>query len=562
MKTTINNTIGKIVIFSLLPLIFAACSRPVVVVEEIPKNTPHGSRIFITGDFNRWDPGDQRFTMELNSDSQYIAKLPSGFGNVSFKFTRGDWTTVETDICGYDINNRSFNYGSTDTVFLKIESWQDLDAINCPEVTVVLDKLPDNTPEDEPIAIAGDFNEWLPDSSAFMKQDTQSGRYYLKIPRMSEKRKIEFLVTRGNLLTAETDKYGNEPEKREITFGTEDTVFIEVENWQDIQEEEFDGVTIILEEIPEEYPNDKIFITGSFNGWYPRDSRYMFRKNAEGKYEIKLPRESDEIEYKITRGDWSKEEVDVLGYRKSNSRFKFGSVDTLRININGWLDRTDQKQPSFVLVVDSVPETTPGNADLYMANSMKSWRAGSYKYRFTKSPKGFYFLNLKDIWRSFEYKITLGDWDYQELDENGHIIPNREYVYDGKDTVKISVKNWMGYPPDDQDTVTIILDDIPEYTPDDYYIYIAGTFNDWDPGNTDYILKENKKGKYYIKIPEYNDEIEFKFTLGSWDYEEQNEYHHNIPNRVYRFGYADTLRLSIPNWKGIWHEGGQVIIKK
>jgi len=534
-----------------LPLLLAACTRPVVVVEGIPQNTPPGSRIFITGDFNRWDPGDQRFIVEMGSDSNYYAKLPAGFGTINFKFTRGDWTSVETDLCGYDISNRTLSYHTQDTLFLKIESWRDLDAVDCPEVIVVVDKIPENTPQNDPIAIAGDFNEWLPDSSTYMKKDPGSGRYYLKIPRMTDKRAIEFLVTRGNLLTAETDKQGNEVDKRRLVFGKEDTVFIAVENWQDMQDNSFDGVVVILDEIPPEKPKDRIYITGTFNGWFPRDEKYRFTKNAEGKYQVNIPREGNAFEFKITRGDWSKEEVDALGYKKSNSRFEFGTADTLRLNIDGWLDRSEVRQPSFVLIIDSLPETTPANANIYMASSMRAWRPDYFNYKFTRSPQGFYYLNLDEVWRSFEYKITLGDWKYQELDEFGLVQPNRQFEYNGQDTVTISVKNWQNLPPVKQKIITIILDTIPAYTPGNAKIYITGSFNNWNPANPKYILKKNHQGKYFINITRSHDEIEFKFTLGSWDYEEQDRYFRNIPNRFLRFGYNDTLYLSIHNWKRV-----------
>ncbi len=547
-----NNRIADIkVIFVLMAVVFTACHRPVVVVEDIPSNTPPGSMIFITGEFNRWDPGDQQFMLKMDSDSNYLIDLPNGFGMLNFKLTRGDWTTVETDPCGYEIPNRQLIYGDDDTVYIQIESWQDLEAINCPEVTIVIDNLPEGTPEGEPIAIAGDFNEWTPDSTSYMTLDTASGKYVFTMPRLNDGRSAEYIITRGDLRKAEANKYGKMLEKREIRFGLKDTIYIDVENWEDMAPVRPDKLIVILGNIPEEHQGDKYFITGNFNGWYPRDYNYRFNKNDEGKYEVVIPRIIDELQFKITRGDWSTEEVDVFGYKKNNYEFSFGTADTIFLEILGWLDRTEVKQPEYTFIIDQLPKGTPENARIYMASSVNGWNPNSAKFRFKKNNEGTYYLTLKDAWRFLEYKLTLGRWKKQELDKYGQPIPNRRFEYEGQDTIRLNIVNWMGIPAFNQDRIVIVIDSLPFYTPFDQDIYIAGSFNDWNPGDPEYILDRNSNGLYFISIPRRTDEIQFKFTLGSWDYEEQNAFNHNIGNRVYQYGYVDTLRLKVENWKGL-----------
>lgn len=535
---------------AILLLVMASCSRPVIKVESIPGNTPAGSRLYLAGNFNRWDPGDVRFVFEMDADSNYYYTLPNGFGKMEFKVTRGEWSSVETDSCGYDINNRACNYQEGDTIVISIQSWKDTNPIDCPELTIVLDKIPENTPKDEPIALAGNFNEWSPDSSSYLKRDSLSGKYMIKLPRKDLDRLLEFKITRGNLLTAEADKFGYEIEKRQVNFGMFDTLFIDVENWEDIVENPHDRVTIILDKIPSETPDDAgIFITGSFNGWYPKDSKYRFQKNEKGKYQYTLPRESDVVEYKITRGDWSKEEVDMLGYKMNNRRFEFGSVDTIHLTIYGWLDQTKVKQPTYTFVIDEVPSNTPMDDNLYLAGSFNGWNSGQRRYRFTQADDGKYYLTLKDAWRSMDYKITRGNWRTQEVDKNGEIIPNRFFEYTGIDTVKISVKNWQDIPKFDQKQVVILLEEVPKNTPKDSKIYISGNFNGWDGGDPIYILNKNLKGEYYITIPQKSKQIEFKFTLGSWEEEELDQHGNTISNRKYNFGYTDTLRLKVEKWE-------------
>jgi len=547
MKRNVN--IG--LLLAIAVVVLGACTRPVVVVEGIPANTPRGSQIYITGEFNRWDPGDQRFRLKMDEDSNYYFELPSGFGTLQYKLTRGDWSTVETDICGYETVNRRLVYGDEDTVYIRVESWRDLEPLNCPQVTIVIDNLPENTPEGDPIVIAGDFNEWTPDSSSVVRKDTRSGKYVFTMPRIGDNNIAEFLITRGDLFKVEADRFGNQMEKRQIRFGSDDTVYINVENWEDRRVERSNRITIILDKVPPENEGDKIFITGTFNGWFPRDLQYRFLRNEDGKYQVSIPREQDEVQFKITRGDWSTEEVDILGYKKNNYVYTHDMPDTLHLEVKGWLDRSDTRHPTYTFVIDSLPPRTPPGEDIYMASSVNGWNPESKRFRFRENNDGKYYLTLTDAWRSFEYKITMGSWQQQEMDESGQIIPNRIFEYTGRDTVHITVKNWMHIPAFNQRFVVILLESVPSYTPKNRDIYIAGTFNNWDPGSRDYILQETPGGKYYINIPNWEDEIQFKFTLGSWDFEEQNARGRNIDNRVYRFGYVDTLRLKVENWKGM-----------
>lgn len=543
--------------FRLLPLVIllllGACSRPVVKVEKIPENTPPGSRIFIAGNFNQWDPGDQQFVLEMGKDSNYYIHLPRGFGRLEYKITRGDWTTVETDICGFSIDNHNFYYGDADTLVAEILSWRDVEPVNCPEVTIVLNSLPEDTPEDDPIAIAGNFNEWLPDKTSTMKRDPVTGKYMIKLPRIGDNRLIEFKITRGNLLTAEADRFGNEIDKRSMLFGNVDTLFLDVESWEDIQETTPETVTIILDKIPEDRKTSNIYLTGTFNGWYPRDSKYLFQKNSNDKYQIVLPRiDEDVIQFKITRGDWSKEEVDILGYKMPNRVFEFGPADTLRISIAGWLDQGKVRLPSYTFVIDHIPPGTPEGSRIYMAASVNGWDPNSRRFRFTYWGNGKYFLTLKEAWRAFEFKITRGSWRKQEVGGAGMIINNRIFQYDGQDTIRVSVANWKDIPAIDQEKVVIVIDNIPKYTSNGQRVYISGTFNDWDPGDPDYIMSRNLKGQYYISIPKWRDEIEYKFTLGSWEEEELDKWKNTIPNRYYKFGFSDTLFLKVENWERLW----------
>jgi hypothetical protein len=554
MKTLISKQSKMIILLTVFTLIaIISCRRPLVVITEIPANTPPGSILYLAGNFNRWDPGDVRSRCQLLPDSSFLFIVPRGFGRIEYKITRGEWSMVETDDCGYDINNRTLQYVSGDTAYVKVLSWKDTSPVNCPEMVIVIEKLPDNTPSDDPVALAGNFNDWLPDSSWYLRRHAQSGRYFINLTRPETGRTAEFKVTRGSLITAEADAFGYEREIRRVIFGQTDTLFINVENWEDLSTGSDDRLTIILEKIPANTPSDdRIYLTGTFNGWYPRDNKYLFTINEEGLLEISIPKKSNEIEFKITRGDWSKEEADIAGYRMSNRYHHFSGRDTLRLNIAGWIDMTKIKQPEFTIVIKQIPENTPPNDDLYFAGNINRWNPGQRNYRFNKSPSGFYYLTLRDTPSAVQFKITRGNWFTEEADVYGNPPESRNFFYDGAtDSVFIKIENWKDLRNFEQRQVVIVIEKTPENTPHNARIFIAGNFNNWNPEHPDYILNKNLQGQYYITIPTTSREIAFKFTLGGWQKEELNSAGEPVSNRVYRPGYTDTLRLMVEKWRGV-----------
>jgi len=91
---------------------------------------------------------------------------------------------------------------------------------------------------------------------------------------------------------------------------------------------------------------------------------------------------------------------------------------------------------------------------------------------------------------------------------------------------------------------------IPENTPSDAKIFIAGNFNNWNPGDPDYQL-QLVDGKYQLDF-ELSDllAVEFKFTRGSWNTVEKGIHEEEIAN--HRWDNTDsesTFEFSIANWR-------------
>lgn len=101
-----------------------------------------------------------------------------------------------------------------------------------------------------------------------------------------------------------------------------------------------------------------------------------------------------------------------------------------------------------------------------------------------------------------------------------------------------------------QAQLTIRLDAIP-VQPADPAIFLAGNFNGWNPGLSNYELKRDVSGKYSITISPAAGNLEFKFTRGSWATVEGNASGGDIANRKFTYnGTPTTLSLTVVSWKG------------
>lgn len=539
-----------ILLLSAIIILFASCRRVVVRVEGIPSNTPQGQPIYITGNFNNWDPGEEKYQLELQSDSAYLVKLPPGFGAVDYKFTRGDWTTVEKDLCGYEIDNHTIILGESDTVTNTVESWNDLDPINCPRLTLVLSEIPENTSEDDKIVVAGNYNSWNPDESAELKIDS-SGKHTLTIDRPPDITELEFKMTRGDLSSAESDEFGNIIPNRIVKFGVKDTIEVNIDGWIDRKGKKGSSrVILIIKNLPVSTPiNDELYFVSSLNNWTAGDRNYIFQKDRNGNYFYPIPRKKRMLEYKITRGDWASVEVDKFGFDMPNRIVNLLEDDTVYINIHSWKDKTTINDKEVTIVLSELPETTPENDDIYITGNFNGWAQRNKKHKFLQNENGNHLVNLRRQRDVLEFKILRGSWSTIAVDKYGSEMPNRLIFYKDFDTLYIEVENWKDKPTLEMNEVTIVVNSLPDNTPQLEDIYLAPEFNGWNPGDRNMIFQKLADGRHYIIVKKQGHYFEYKITRGNWETVEVDEQGNEIPNRTLNYGFADTVFIDVVKWR-------------
>ncbi|SHI88072.1 Por secretion system C-terminal sorting domain-containing protein [Hymenobacter daecheongensis DSM 21074] len=103
-----------------------------------------------------------------------------------------------------------------------------------------------------------------------------------------------------------------------------------------------------------------------------------------------------------------------------------------------------------------------------------------------------------------------------------------------------------------QAQLTLKLTSIPANTPAGAVLYVAGSFNSWNPGSAAHALTKNADGTYQITLPQATGTIEYKFTRGSWAAVETNATNGPVPNRshTYTAGPA-TVTHTVLNWEDL-----------
>src|SRR5688500_786691 len=82
--------------------------------------------IFVTGSFRNWDPAaNVRYLMKPDGTNEKSVVLNLKGGRIWYKYTRGNWLTVEKDRNGWEIPDRSVTINKDTTLWDTVEAWRD-----------------------------------------------------------------------------------------------------------------------------------------------------------------------------------------------------------------------------------------------------------------------------------------------------------------------------------------------------------------------------------------------------------------------------------------------------
>lgn len=324
----------KILIFFSLFFTFS-CNKVFLVIDHLPKGTPPNEAIYLSGSFNNWTQDDDRYLFNDLEDGRLGLWLPMMTGEIEFKVTRGSWLTVETDSCGNDIPNRILRINKNGELLLDIENWKDLGAANCNFVDLTVKVDADVKPLYE-LYVVGSHNDWKLYDPIYRLRKIGDKLYQGRMPKRDEK--IEYKINRGDWDQVEVAADGTALPNRILTKDTPDSLYLIVEEWRDEVIKQSPNLTIVIDKLPTIPKGSSIFLASNINNWNPANAIHRFViPPGEDNYMLTVPRQGDEIFFKLTLGSWSTVETQSNGLIDIDNReWVYGLDDTIHIRVAGW----------------------------------------------------------------------------------------------------------------------------------------------------------------------------------------------------------------------------------
>ena len=93
------------------------------VVNELPDGHDYNESLYISGSFENWTGGNEKYKLQKNGEQYEITlnEVPCSF---LYKFTMGSWASVEMNADGASIENRSYSCEEDgNTIYIAIGSW-------------------------------------------------------------------------------------------------------------------------------------------------------------------------------------------------------------------------------------------------------------------------------------------------------------------------------------------------------------------------------------------------------------------------------------------------------
>lgn len=89
---------------------------------------------------------------------------------------------------------------------------------------------------------------------------------------------------------------------------------------------------------------------------------------------------------------------------------------------------------------------------------------------------------------------------------------------------------------------------LPSYHPGGSDIFLAGSFNGWNPQDEKYRFEKDAQGNYYIDLTLADGVYEYKLTRGGWDKAESEKDGSGAPNRVLNIPADTIITLVVKEW--------------
>jgi len=99
-----------------------------------------------------------------------------------------------------------------------------------------------------------------------------------------------------------------------------------------------------------------------------------------------------------------------------------------------------------------------------------------------------------------------------------------------------------------QNTIQLHIKSLPVYHPSGSDIYVAGSFNGWNPQDEHFKFQQDKDGNYFLDLRLKKGSYEYKITRGGWDRAECKKGGEGIANRSLEVDGNARTEVIIEEW--------------
>jgi predicted alpha/beta superfamily hydrolase len=99
-----------------------------------------------------------------------------------------------------------------------------------------------------------------------------------------------------------------------------------------------------------------------------------------------------------------------------------------------------------------------------------------------------------------------------------------------------------------QQSARLEIKTVPEYHSSGSDIYLAGSFNGWNPADEKFKFRKDEEGNYYINLQLVAGSYEYKITRGGWDKVECKKGGAGAENRVLKVPGDSIISINIEEW--------------